>query len=90
MKSLEQVTEWIAGDGRWAGGLLRLCALGVGSVGVALATGHGKGRLDIESILLGLVTVLLLGVPFALWRFTDLRRQAQRRRDKAIRPLDLE
>jgi hypothetical protein len=89
MRSLERAAEWIVGDGRWAGGVLRLCLLAAGSVGLALAEGHGKGRPDIESVLLGLAAVLVFAVPFALWRFVEFRRQARRRRDKAIRRIDL-
>jgi hypothetical protein len=42
-----------------------------------------------ESVLLGLLPVLVFAGPFALWRFMEFRRQARRRRDKAIRPVDL-
>ncbi len=89
MRSLERITEWIAGDGRWAGGVLRLGALAIGSVGLTLVDGHAKGRSTSESIFLGLAAVLVLVVPFAIWRFMELRRQVRRRRDKAIQPIDL-
>jgi hypothetical protein len=89
MKSLERAAEWIAGDGRWTGGVLRLCVLAIGSVGVSLAKGHAKGRPDSESVLLGLAAVLVFAVPFAIWRFVEFRRQTRRRRDKAIRRIDL-
>jgi hypothetical protein len=89
MKVLARTTEWIAGDGRWPGGVLRLCVLAAASVAYALVRGHARGRPDIESMLLGLTPALVFAGPFALWRFMEFRRRARRRRDKAIRPVDL-
>jgi purine-cytosine permease-like protein len=89
VKSLQRTTEGIAGDGRWAGAVLRLCALAVGSVFFSMVKGHWAGDSYVKSLLLGLAATLVFSVPFALWRFLELRREKHRRRQKAIRPLDL-
>ncbi|KRA66945.1 hypothetical protein ASD89_01555 [Caulobacter sp. Root656] len=86
---MARTTEWIAGDGRWPGGVLRLCVLMGASVAYALVRGHARGRPTMESLLLGLMPVLVFAIPFALWRFMEFRRRARRRREKAIRPVDL-
>ncbi len=87
MRALARTTGWIAGDGRWP--VLRLCVLALASIAYALVRGHARGRPDVESVLLGLMPVLIYAGPFALWRFMESRRRARHRRDKAIRPVDL-
>ncbi|MBO9559634.1 MAG: hypothetical protein J7515_13775, partial [Caulobacter sp.] len=77
-------------DGRWRGGVLRLCVLAVVSVAYTLARGHVHGRSGMESVLLGLLPVLVFAGPFTLWRFMEFRRRVRRRRDKAILPVDLD
>jgi uncharacterized membrane protein YidH (DUF202 family) len=85
-----RAVDWIAGDGRLKGAVLRLGVVSGGGFVLAVLDGARHGRSVVESLAWAFVSVAILIVAFGAWRWNDWRRRVQRRGSPPTRTLNLD
>jgi hypothetical protein len=85
-----RAVDWIAGDGRLKGAVLRLGVVSGGGVILAVLDGVRHGRSVGESLAWASVSGAALVVAFGVWRWNDWRRRVQRRGSPPVRTLNLD
>ncbi|HWU14701.1 MAG TPA: hypothetical protein VN157_11910 [Caulobacter sp.] len=85
-----RAVDWIAGDGRLRGSVLRLGVVSGGGVVLAVLDGARHGRSVVESLTFGFVSVAALIAAFGVWRWNDWRRRVRRRGSPPVRTLNLD